>query len=90
MVNFKSIPTNPDILKRDDKLLKAAKVGILLCVSYSVFTEFQFIYQSIGDKVSIPYIGTLVKVLFTVLAIGIIESGGLVALSYLVDRILKN
>jgi len=90
MINFRSTPKNPQILARDGKLLKAAKVGILLCISYSIFTEFNFIYQSIGDKVSIPYIGTFVKVLFTVLAVTIIESGGLVALAYLVDRILKN
>ena len=90
MVNFRSTPTNPSILQRDGKLLKAAKVGILLCISYSIFTEFNFIYQSIGNKVNIPYIGTFVKVLFTLFAIGIIECGGITALSYIVDRALKN
>lgn len=89
MINFKSIPTNPDILKRDGKLLKAAKVGILLCISYSIFTEFNFIYQSIGQNIDIGFFTKPFKILAAILAISIIEGGGLVALAYLIDRVLK-
>lgn len=89
MINFKSIPTNPDILKRDGKLLKAAKVGILLCVSYSIFTEFNFIFQSIGQNIDIGFFTKPLKVIAAILAISIIEGGGLIALAYLIDRVLK-
>ena len=90
MINFRSTPTNPQIIARDGKLLKAAKVGILLCISYSVFTEFNFIYQSIGANIDIGFFTKPLKALITILAVGIIEGGGLIALGYLIDRILKN
>jgi hypothetical protein len=90
MINFRSTPKNPAILARDGKLLLAAKTGILLAVSYSIFTEFNFIHSSIGSKISIPYIGGIVKTLITLFCIFIIEGGGLVALAYIIDRVLKN
>lgn len=89
MKNFRSTPTKPAILARDGKLLLAAKTGILLAVSYSVFTEFNFIYASVGAKISIPYVGGLIKTVITLFCISIIEGGGLVALAYIIDRILK-
>jgi hypothetical protein len=89
---IKNTPTNPEILQRDGRILKAAQTGIILAVGWSIYTEYNFI-NSIAAKNLNTFLpaalDTVLHFLISVFSISIIEGTGLIMLAYLIDNILK-
>lgn len=88
---IKSTPENPTIMQRDGQILKAASVGIILTICFSVYTEFNFISSLLSNYITpLPfYIDSLINFISSLFVVSIIEGTGLIALAYFIDNIIK-
>ncbi len=89
---IKNAPKKPEILQRDGQILKAAKTGIILAVSWSIYTEYNFINSIAAQNLDTflpPAVDAFIHFLITLFAISIIEGTGLTMLAYFIDNYLN-